>query len=216
MMFLLDLLDCDAYKLLKFLMYIRWVHENEARLFYWFKRNMRLTGIEERVTDIITPVIEELGLELLWVQYKGGILSIFAENPTTGKLTLNECTKISREVSPLLEVEDPIDGKYRLEVSSAGIDRPLLKFEDYARYVDLEAKIELDMLLGGQKKFRGFIRGTKGDEIIFETDQGTVDLPFASIYKAKLVMNEHLIKETKKRFEMANENNKNELETNTN
>lgn len=165
---------------------------------------MRLTGIEERVKDIIAPVIEELGLEILWVQYKGGILSIFAENPTTGKLTLNECTKISREVSPLLEVEDPIDGKYRLEVSSAGIDRPLLKFEDYERYVDLEAKVELDMLLEGQKKFRGFIRGTQGDEIIFETDQGTVDLPYASIYKAKLVMNEDLIKETKKRFKMAN------------
>ena len=91
---------------------------------------MRLTGIEERVKDIIAPVINEMGIDLLWVEYKGGILSIFAENPKNGKLTLNECTKISREVSPLLEVEDPISGAYRLEVSSAGIDRPLLKIED--------------------------------------------------------------------------------------
>lgn len=176
---------------------------------------MRLTGIEERVKDIITPALADMGIDLLWVEFKGGILSIYAENPKTNKLTLEECTKISREVSPLLEVEDPIEGKYRLEVSSAGIDRPLLKLEDYDRYHDLEAKIELDMLLDGQKKFRGFIRGTKGDEIIFETDQGTVDLPFASIYKAKLVMNEHLITETKKRFELANENKNNDSELET-
>jgi ribosome maturation factor RimP len=175
-----------------------------------------MTGIEERVKDIITPVLDEMGIDLLWVEFKGDILGIFAENPKTGKLTLDECTKISREVSPLLEVEDPIEGRYRLEVSSAGIDRPLLKLEDYERFHDLEAKIELDMLLDGQKKFRGFIRGTKGKEIILETDQGTVDLPFASIYKAKLVMNDTLIEETKKRFELANENKKEELLETTN
>ncbi len=174
---------------------------------------MRLTGIEERVKDIITPAMADMGIDLLWVEFKGGILSIFAENPKTGKITLDECIKVSREVSPLLEVEDPIDGKYRLEVSSPGIDRPLLKLEDYERFKDLEAKIELDMLLEGQKKFRGFIRGLKGEEIILDTDHGTVDLPFASIYKAKLVMNDTLIEETKKRFELANENNKELLET---
>lgn len=168
---------------------------------------MRLSGLEQLITDLITPVLEEMGLDLLWVKYKGGILGIFAENPATGKITLEECTKISREVSPLLEVEDLISSAYRLEVSSPGIDRPLLKIEDYTKYNDLEAKIELDMLLDGQKKFRGYIRGVakngENDEISLETDQGTVDLPFASIYKAKLVMTEELIKETKKRFKMA-------------
>lgn len=166
---------------------------------------MLLTGLEELVTKTITPVIEDLGLELLWVNYKGGILGVFAEDPKTGKLTIEDCTKISREISPLLEVEDLISTAYRLEVSSAGIDRPLIKLEDYDKYIDLEAKIELDMLLDGQKKFRGRVRGTKESYIIFETDQGTVDLPFASIYKAKLVMSEELIKETKKRFEQANQ-----------
>ena len=125
---------------------------------------------------------------------------------------MEDCTNISREISPLLEVEDPIDGAYRLEVSSAGIDRPLLRIEDYDKYHDLEVKIELDELLDGQKKFRGFIRGSKDGEIQIETDQGMVDLPFSSIYKAKLVMNDELIKETKKRFEVANQNtSQNEL-----
>jgi ribosome maturation factor RimP len=172
-------------------------------------KNMRLSGLEQLITDLITPVLEDMGLELLWVEYKGGILGVFAENPKTGKITLEECTKISREISPLLEVEDLISAAYRLEVSSPGIDRPLLKLADYTKYNDLEAKIELDMLLDGQKKFRGYIRGVSqhdgNDEIQLETDQGTVDLPFASIYKAKLVMTEELIAETKKRFKMANE-----------
>ena len=167
---------------------------------------MRHSTLEQRIADIIAPVITELGLTLLWVEYKNDILAVFAENPATGKINLAECTKISREISPLLEVEDPISGAYRLEVSSAGIDRPLLKIEDYDRYHDLEAKIELSELLEGQKKFRGFIRDVKNDIIELETDQGIVDLPFNAIYKAKLVMTDHLIKETKKRFETANEN----------
>lgn len=185
---------------------------------------MRYSALEELIVKLITPVIDDLGLELLWVQYKGGILGVFAENPKTGKITLAECTKISREISPLLEVEDLISSAYRLEVSSAGIDRPLLKLEDYTRYKDLEAKIELDMLLEGQKKFRGIIRETTvhdgNEEIQLETDQGIVDLPYASIYKAKLIMTEDLITETKKRFEMAKEDsaeeeNEDKLETTT-
>lgn len=179
---------------------------------------MRPTSLELKIADIITPVMAEMGFNLLWVEYKGGILGVYAENSKTGKLTLEECTKISREISPLLEVEDPIEGAYRLEVSSAGIDRPLLKAEDYAKYYDLEAKIELDELIDGQKKFRGFIRGNDDEKVTLETDQGKVDLPFASIYKAKLVMNDNLIKETKKRFETANENTPKdkELEETTN
>ena len=173
---------------------------------------MRLTAIEQKIADIISPAMKDMGFELLWVEYKGDILGVYAENPSTGKLTLEDCTNISREISPLLEVEDPIDGAYRLEVSSAGIDRPLLRIEDYDKYHDLEVKIELDELLDGQKKFRGFIRGSKDGEIQIETDQGMVDLPFSSIYKAKLVMNDELIKETKKRFEVANQNtSQNEL-----
>jgi len=173
-----------------------------------------MNAIEEKVTEVITPIINEMGIDLLWVQYKGGILGVFAENPKTGKLTLKECTDISRELSPILEVEDLISGRYRLEVSSAGIDRPLFKLEDYERFHDLEAKVELDELIEGQKKFRGFIRGVKEQNVMLETDHGTLDLPFASIYKAKLVMTDNLIKETKKRFEIANENTEEQLKEN--
>ena len=167
---------------------------------------MRLTNLEQKISDIIAPVITDMGLELLWVEHKGGILGVFAENPTTGKLTLDECTQISREISPVLEVEDPIEGAYRLEVSSAGIGRPLIKPADYARYKDLEAKIELDMMIEGQKKFRGFIRESDDEKVVLETDHGPIELPFLSIVKAKPVMNEELIKETKKRFDIANNN----------
>ena len=176
---------------------------------------MRLTNLEQKIVDIITPAIQDLGMALLWVEFKSDILAIYAENPKTGKLTLDECTAISREISPLLEVEDPIEGAYRLEVSSAGIDRPLFRIEDYARYHDLEVKIELDELLDGQKKFRGFIREAQNNTIKLETDQGIVDLPLSSIYKAKLVMNDTLIKETQKRFEIANENLEQELNETT-
>ena len=121
-------------------------------------------------------------------------------------MTLDECTQISREISPILEVEDPISGAYRLEVSSAGIDRPLLKPADYARYIDLEIKIEMDEMIEGQKKFRGYIRESDDEKIILETDQGSFELPFLSVVKAKPVMTEELIKVTKKRFDASNSN----------
>ncbi len=173
---------------------------------------MRHSALERIIIDIISPPIEELGIELLWVEYKGDVLTVYAENPETGKINLAECTKISREISPLLEVEDPISKAYRLEVSSAGIDRPLMKFEDYTRFNDLEAKFELETGVDGQRKFRGFIGNAENNIIQLETDQGMVDLPFEDIYKAKLVMSDHLIKETKKRFETAIENKAEELE----
>jgi len=172
---------------------------------------MRLTNLEQKIVDIISPVTTEMGLDILWVEYKGGILSVFAENPETGKLTLDECTQISREISPLLEVEDPISGKYRLEISSAGIDRPLLKPADYVRYKDLEAKVEVDEMIEGQKKFRGYIRESDDDKVILETDQGSVELPFLSIIKAKMVMTDELMKETKKRFEKNNKESEDKI-----
>ncbi len=177
---------------------------------------MRLTSLEQKIADIVTPVLNEMEIDLLWVTYKGGILSLYAENPKTNKLTLDECTQISREVSPLLEVEDPINAKYRLEVSSPGIDRPLLKLEDYKRFHNLEAKIEIDELIEGQKKFRGVIKNSTDKIITLDTDHGEVDLPFASIYKAKLVMTDTLIKETKKRFENTKNNLSEETKRTTN
>ncbi|MEM6811963.1 MAG: ribosome maturation factor RimP [Pseudomonadota bacterium] len=164
------------------------------------------SNTENKITELLAPVLEKMGFDLLWLEIKSNILTIYAENPKTAKLTLDECTKISREISPILEVEDPIDGAYRLEVSSAGIDRPLFKPSDYDRYHDLEVKVELSSIIEGQKKFRGFIRENNDQLVTIETDQGNYDLPHSDIIKCKLVMNEELIKETKKRFGIANNN----------
>lgn len=170
---------------------------------------MRLNATEQKIMDIAAPIAGELALRVLWVEYKQDILEIFAENITTGQLTLDECTKLSRELSPILEVEDPISGAYRLNVSSPGIDRPLFNADDFNRYSDLEVKLELEIPLDGQKKFRGFIVKADETHITLKTDKGLVDLPTANLYKAKLVMNDHLIKVTKERLTAQAENNTN-------
>lgn len=158
---------------------------------------MKLSALEQKIDKIIRPAIEEMGFALVWLEFAGGALQIYAEDPKTGNLTLGDCTNISQEISPLLEVEDPIEGKYRLEVSSPGIDRLLTRVSDYDRYKGFEAKIELSALLDGQKKFRGHIEGQKDGEIVLKTDTGLVNLPFSDISKAKLVMTDDLIKASK-------------------
>ncbi len=133
---------------------------------------MRMGTLEKKVFDIVQPIAVELGLDVLWVEYGSDSLGIFAENRETGRLTLDECTNLSREISPVLEVEDPISGAYRLNVSSPGIDRPLFNARDFNRYHDLEAKIELDTLLDGQKRFRGVIVEADEAVIKLKTDKG--------------------------------------------
>lgn len=166
---------------------------------------MKLNSLEQKIDDIIRPVIEDLGFELNWIEYKSGTLQIFAENPKNGNLNLEECTTISREISPILEVEDPIENSYRLEVSSPGIDRLLIRDKDYDTYNGFEVKIELQMPLEGQKRFRGSIEGRKDKEITLKTDTGLVNLPLSDISKAKLVMTDDLIKTSKER-NIANDN----------
>lgn len=167
---------------------------------------MRLSGFERKIVDIIAPVAEDMGFRVLWVEHSADTLTVYAENTKTGQLTLDECTTLSREISPVLEVEDPIESAYRLNVSSPGIDRPLFTANDFNRYNGLEVKIELDTLLEGQKRFRGRIIEADENTIRIENDQGTLDLPLASLYKAKLVMNDELIKVTKERFAAAQDN----------
>ncbi|NCO03124.1 MAG: ribosome maturation factor RimP [Alphaproteobacteria bacterium] len=158
---------------------------------------MRLSSLEKKIDGIIRPVIEELGFDLIWIEFAGGALQIYAQDPNTGNLSLKNCSDISREISPLLEVEDPIEGRYRLEVSSPGIDRMLVREQDYERYIGCVAKIELDMPLDGQKRFRGTIEGLNDGEIALKTDTGLVNLRFSDISKAKLVMTDELIKISK-------------------
>ncbi|MFN3827404.1 MAG: ribosome maturation factor RimP [Micavibrio sp.] len=169
---------------------------------------MRATPVELKIADIATPVAESLGLRLVCVRItgEGGAqnVQIIAENPLTRRLPLDDCTRLSRELSALLDVEDPVKSAYRLEVSSPGIDRLLISLEDFETFSGFEAKIELDIPQDGQKRFRGHLRGLDGDLIKLEMpDKGPVNLPYASIAKAKLVLTDELIAATKKWAEAA-------------
>ena len=174
---------------------------------------MKQSPLEQQVTKIVAPVIEDLGFELVLVSFAGGALQIMVENPQTHRIGLEECSAISRAVSPALEVEDPIGGAYRLEVSSPGIDRPLVKAEDYRRFSGFEAKIEMDAPLDGQKRYRGLIKGEKDGFVLLETDQGDKELPLAAIQKAKLVMTDDLIEFSKEKL---NEQQKHQQQDQTN
>lgn len=159
---------------------------------------MRLSPLEEQIAKLVEPIAAGLGLELYCVQQSGEAgsltLQIMAENPATKALSVEECTALSRGISAMMDVEDPIAGAYHLEVSSPGIDRLLMRERDYADYIDMEVKIEIDPPIEGQKRFRGRILGAENATIRLKTDQGEVALPFPAIQKAKLVMNNELIK----------------------
>jgi ribosome maturation factor RimP len=164
---------------------------------------MRSTPLENKIADIARPAAQDMGLEIVAVKIlgEGGGMNVqvLAENPATRNLGVEECTKLSKSLSALLDVEDPINGSYRLEVSSPGIDRPLVRLEDFETYKGFDAKLESDTpTLTGQRKFTGVLQGVNGDSVVIETDQGTAEIPFNNLNKAKLVLNEKLIKQTSK------------------
>ncbi len=164
---------------------------------------MRQSPLEQRITDIISPVIEDMGFALVQAKMvsEGGrnILMVLAEDPETHNLGVDDCAKLSRAVSAIMDVEDPIAGEYILEMSSPGIDRPLTRAKDFETYKGFEAKIELDMPIEGQKKFRGFIDGLgENKEISLKTDQGMVAFSVDSVHKAKLVLTDALMEQSKK------------------
>lgn len=163
---------------------------------------MKQTPLEEKISNLVQPAIAELGFDLFMVKVIGEAgsksVQIMAEDPETGRLGIDDCTAISRAVSALLDVDDPVSGAYRLEVSSPGIDRFLIRPKDFETYKGFEIKLELDMpASNGQKKFRGVINAVKDNNVIaLQTDTGEVDLTFDSIAKAKLIMSAELIKAT--------------------
>jgi ribosome maturation factor RimP len=133
------------------------------------------------------------------VEFNSGNLQILCENPADGRLGIDDCTKITKVISPLLEVEDPVPGAYILEISSPGIDRPLITAEDFAKYEGFEAKIELDMPTeSGQKRYRGRILGVEGDFVKLQVDNLDHMIELENIKKARLVLTDELIKATKK------------------
>lgn len=158
---------------------------------------MKNTPLEHKIINLAKPVIEDLGFALVMLEFKGGVLQILAEDPKTGNLGLEDCTKITKNLSPLLEVEDPISGAYTLEISSPGIDRPLVKPGDFKKYKGFEAKVELDDSMEGQKRFRGRIVSEEKDFVTLLVDKVEHRLEFAAIKKARLVLTDELIKATR-------------------
>jgi len=162
-------------------------------------------GIEARIANIVEPAIAGLGYRLVRVKLSamnGTTLQIMAERPD-GSMNVDDCEAVSRDLSPLLDVEDPIDREYHLEVSSPGIDRPLVRRSDFESWDGHLAKIELEQAIDGRKRFRGKLAGVEGDSVrvaLEKSDEGTVAVvPLGAIGEAKLVLTDDLIKESLRR-----------------
>ncbi len=151
---------------------------------------------------LIEPELQRLGYELVRVAMIGGTsdptLQVMAERADTRQLDLADCQRISRRLSECLDLADPIDGSYRLEVSSPGIDRPLTRRADYNDWKGHEARITLVEPINGRKQFSGTLAGTGEDGVVHLTGKDGVDyvLPFASIHSAKLLLTDKLINAT--------------------
>jgi ribosome maturation factor RimP len=159
------------------------------------RRFTRETGPARAIADLAEPVLEELGFRLVRVKVSGrdgGTVQIMAERPS-GEMSVEDCATISRRLSPVLDAYDPMPAQYRLEVSSPGIDRPLVRPSDFALWAGHEAKIELTELVDGRKRFRGLIEGVVKDEVRLKIElEGkaepvTIGLPFSLINEAKLI-----------------------------
>ncbi len=156
------------------------------------------TAIDRRLAEIVRPVIEGMGFELVRLRLMSGktrILQIMADRPEGG-IEIDDCGEISTMVSAVLDVEDPLEEAYVLEVSSPGIDRPLTRLKDFDVWQGHEARLETTELIDGRRRFKGALAGTEGDEVLIEIEEGTIGLKFEWLSDAKLILTDDLIAET--------------------
>ncbi len=149
-----------------------------------------------RIAQTIEPSLEAMGYRLVRVVITSGrraTLQVMAERLDDQPMTVDDCAQISHSVSALLDVADPIPGAYMLEISSPGIDRPLVRTEDYDRFTGFEAKIELARPIDGRKRFRGRLLGTSRGNVRLATETGETELPLDAVGRAKLVLTDDLI-----------------------
>jgi len=157
------------------------------------------TAEDLRLLELLAPVAEAAGYEIVRLRLMGGdhrrTLQIMAERDD-GTMLVEDCTRLSRAVSEVLDAADPIHGEYALEVSSPGIDRPLTRLKDFETYAGYEARVELDRLAENRKRFKGVLAGVEGDEVAIDLDgeDETTLIPFAWISDAKLVITDQLLK----------------------
>ena len=176
-------------------------------------RFIREAGLPARIAAIIEPALEDRGFRLVRVAIsgrEGKTVQVMAER-SNGTMTIEDCEAVSREISALLDVHDPIAGAYRLEVSSPGIDRPLVRPSDFEDWAGHEAKIELAEPIDGRKRFRGKLEGFEGGEVRVEVDLGdagrqVIGLPVGLVAEAKLVLTDELIREALRRAKNSNAN----------
>ncbi len=159
------------------------------------------TAMDRRLADIVQPVIEGLGFELVRIRLMGGAtrtLQIMADKPEGG-IEVDDCGDISTAVSAVLDVEDPIEENFILEVSSPGIDRPLTRLKDFEMWKGWEARIETTELIDGRRRFKGTLGGVEGDEVLIALDEGkepiVIGLQFDWLSDAKLILTDELISE---------------------
>jgi ribosome maturation factor RimP len=153
-------------------------------------------AIEERLENLLAPPLRTLGFELVRVKLSGGrrpTLQVMAEKPDH-TMSVEDCVRLSRELSAVLDVEDLLPGGYVLEVSSPGIDRPLTRLKDFADFEGFEAKLETKEPREGQRRFKGRLEGVKGETILLDTGEGTERFELAELDKAKLVLTDELIR----------------------
>ncbi|MBN9481599.1 MAG: ribosome maturation factor RimP [Bordetella sp.] len=162
---------------------------------------MRAKTAEDRaLLELIDPVAESLGLAVVRVRLMGGTLrrrlQIMAERQADHDISVEECARLSRAVSEVLDAADPIAGEYLLEVSSPGIDRPLTRLIDFDLFEGYEARLETDRMVEGRKRFKGILSGTEGEDVAIdlEGEDETALIPFAWLADAKLVLTEELLK----------------------
>ncbi|MCJ2078247.1 ribosome maturation factor RimP [Methylobacterium sp. E-016] len=173
------------------------------------KRLVRETGVAARVAQVIEGPIEGLGFRLVRVKVSsanGCTVQIMAERPD-GSMSIDECETVSRAISPILDLDDPVGIAYYLEISSPGIDRPLVRVSDFARWAGYEAKIELAVPLGGRKRFRGIIGEPDAAALTVPVDlpdvkeglPSRVSLPLRDLADAHLVLTDELVRESLRR-----------------
>ena len=180
------------------------------------------TPLDQRLAALVQPVIEGLGFELVRLRVMSGkhrTLQIMADRPQGG-IEVDDCARISTAVSAVLDVDDPLEDAYTLEVSSPGIDRPLTRLKDFALWEGYDARVETAELIDGRRRFKGILAGVEDDEVLIEIEEGgepvTIGLKFDWLTDAKLILTDELIAEmlrTRKAAGVIDESQFDEIET---
>ena len=190
-----------------------------ARRFLFGPKPLKAKTVEDRqLLELIEPVAESLGLDIVRVRLMGGTLrrrlQIMAERPSDHDIAVEECARLSRAVSEVFDAADPINGEYLLEVSSPGVDRPLTRLTDFDLFEGYEARLESDRMIEGRKRFKGVIAGTEGDNVAMdlEGEEDTALIPFDWLVDAKLVLTVELMKAGAEKRAARNDNSETEDE----